>query len=180
MNLLRRGIRAIAVGLVVVVVCVQSAGSVTDARIQSSVAAAMEQGEEMTKHAKGTFEVKVTPEPPEDKGEGSTLGRMSLDKQFHGDLEGTSKGQMLTAGTDVKGSAAYVAIERVTGTLNGRKGSFVLQHSGTMSKGNLQMSVTVVPDSGSGQLAGLAGKMTINAAEGKHSYDFECTLPETP
>ena len=147
---------------------------------QSPGTTATQKGAEMTKHATGTFEVKVTPDPPEDKAEGSTLGRMSLDKQFHGDLEGTSKGQMLTAGTEVKGSAAYVAIERVTGTLNGRKGSFVLQHSGTMSKGSLQMSVTVVPDSGSGQLAGLAGKMTITAAEGKHSYDFEYTLPETP
>jgi len=105
---------------------------------------------------------------------------MSGEKQFHGDLEGTSKGQMLTATTDVKGSAGYVAIERVTGTLHGRSGSFVLQHSGTLTKGAAQQSITVVPDSGTGQLVGIAGKMTITIADGKHSYDFEYTLPKAP
>jgi hypothetical protein len=154
-------------------------GSLAHAQIQSSATTPAQKGADVTKHATGTFEVKVNPEPPEDKAEGSTLGRMSLDKQFHGDIEGTSKGQMLTAGTDVKGSAGYVAIERVTGTLNGRKGSFVLQHSGTMSKGALQMSIIVVPDSGTGELVGLAGKMTIIIAEGKHSYGFEYSLPDT-
>ena len=87
---------------------------------------------------------------------------------------------MLTAGTDVKGSAGYVAIERVSGTLQGRSGTFVLQHSGTMTRGAPQLSITVVPDSGTGQLAGLAGKMAIIIADGKHSYDFEYTLTETP
>jgi hypothetical protein len=153
-------------------------GSLAHARIQSSASAATQKGTDMTKHATGTFEVKAVPEPPEDTAEGSTLGRLSLDKQFHGDIEGTSKGQMLTAGTDVKGSAGYVAIERVTGTLNGRKGSFVLQHSGTMSKGNFQLTITVVPDSGTGELVGLTGKMNIIIADGKHSYEFEYTLPE--
>jgi hypothetical protein len=153
-------------------------GSLAHAQIPSPAGAESHKGVDVTKHATGTFEVKVNPEPPEDKAEGSTLGRMSLDKQFHGDIEGTSKGQMLTAGTDVKGSAGYVAIERVTGTLNGRKGSFVLQHSGTMSKGALQLSITVVPDSATGELVGLAGKMTIIIAEGKHSYDFEYSLPD--
>jgi hypothetical protein len=152
-------------------------GSLAYARRQSPATTAAQKAD-VTKHAKGTFEVKVNPEPPEDKAEGSTLGRMSFDKQFHGDIEGTSKGQMLTAATDVKGSAGYVAIERVTGTLNGRKGSFVLQHSGTMSKGALQMSIIVVPDSGTGELVSLAGKMTIIIAEGKHSYDFEYSLPD--
>jgi hypothetical protein len=85
---------------------------------------------------------------------------------------------MLTAGTDVKGSAGYVAIERVTGTLHGRTGAFVLQHTGTMSRGTYQLSVTVVPDSGTGQLLGLAGKFNITIADGKHSYDFAYTLPE--
>ncbi len=113
------------------------------------------------------------------KPEAPTLGQMSLDKQYHGDLEGASKGQMLTAGTDVKGSAGYVAMERFTGTLNGRKGSFVLQHTGTMNRGALQLSVTVVPDSGTGELVGLTGKMAIIIADGKHSYDFEYTLPDT-
>ena len=134
----------------------------------------------MATHASGTFEVKLVPQPPDDKAEGSILGRMSIDKQFHGDLEGTAKGQMLTAGTDVKGSAGYVAIERVTGTLHGRRGSFILQHSGSLTRGAAQQSITVVPDSGSGQLVGLAGKMTVTIVDGKHSYDFEYTLPAAP
>jgi hypothetical protein len=132
----------------------------------------------MSAHATGPFEVKLTPQ--EDKFEPS-IGRMTLDKQFHGDLEATSKGQMLAASTEVKGSAGYVAIERITGTLrtpNGvRSGSFILQHSGTLTKGAPQLSVTVVPDSGTGDLVGLTGKMDIKIAEGKHSYDFEYTLP---
>jgi len=134
----------------------------------------------MAAHATGTFEVKLTPQPPEDKAEGSTLGRMSGDKQFHGDLEGTSKVQMLTAMTDVKGSAGYVAIERVIGTLHGHTGSFVLQHSGSSNRGATQLSITVVPDSGTGQLVGITGKMTITITDGKHSYDFEYTLPKAP
>ena len=130
----------------------------------------------MTTRASGTFEVKL--DPQEDKAGDPTLGRMSLDKQFHGDLEATSKGQMLTAGTAVQGSAGYVAIERVSGTLKGRSGTFALQHSGTMTRGTPQLTITVVPDSGTGQLAGLAGRMTINIADGKHSYEFEYTLAE--
>jgi hypothetical protein len=134
----------------------------------------------MTTHATGTFEVKMFPLQPEDKAEGSTLGRMSIDKQFHGDLEATSKGEMLSAMTAVQGSAGYVAIERVTGKLHGRSGSFVLQHAGTMTRGEPRLSVTVVPDSGSGQLVGLTGQMTINIAEGQHSYVFDYTLPNNP
>ena len=134
----------------------------------------------MTTRASGTFEVKLTPQTPDGKAEDATLGRMSIDKQFHGDLEAISKGEMLTAGTGVKGSAGYVAIERVSGTLNGRSGSFVLQHSGTMTRGAPQLTVTVVPDSGTSQLVGLAGKMAINIADGKHSYDFEYAIAETP
>jgi hypothetical protein len=134
----------------------------------------------MASHASGTFEVTLKPEAPDDKAEGSALGRMSIDKQFHGDLEATSKGEMLTAGTGVKGSAGYVAIERVSGTLHGRRGTFILQHSGTMTRGAPQLTITVVPDSGTGQLVGLAGQMTIKIADGKHSYDFEYTLAETP
>jgi hypothetical protein len=130
-------------------------------------------------HASGTFEVKLTPQAADD-GADATLGRMSIDKQFHGDLEGTSKGQMLSAMGSVKGSAGYVALERITGTLKGRSGSFVLQHSGTMTRGAPQLSVTVVPDSGTGQLVGLAGALTIKIDNGKHSYDFDYTLPETP
>jgi hypothetical protein len=133
----------------------------------------------VTSHASGTFEVKLTPQAADD-GADATLGRMSIDKQFHGDLEGTSKGQMLSAMGSVKGSAGYVALERITGTLKGRSGSFVLQHSGTMTRGAPQLSVTVVPDSGTGQLVGLTGALTIKIDNGKHSYDFDYTLPETP
>ena len=107
------------------------------------------------------------------------MGRMSIEKQFHGDLEGTSKGEMLTAGTSVKSSAGYVAIERVSGSLNGRKGTFALQHSGTMTRGTPQLMIAVVPDSGTGELTGLSGKMTIHIApDGKHSYEFEYSIGE--
>ena len=105
----------------------------------------------------------------------ATLGRFSLDKQFHGELEATGRGEMLTAGR-VEGSGGYVAIERVTGRLHGRAGSFVLQHTGTMQPGALQLSITVVPDTGTGELAGLAGKLAIEITGGQHFYDFEYTL----
>jgi hypothetical protein len=133
-----------------------------------------------TARATGTFEVKIDPQPAEPKAGGDALSRLLIDKQFHGDLEGTSKGTMLAAGTAVKGSAGYVALEIVTGTLKGHAGTFVFQHTGTMTRGVPQLSVTVVPDSGTGQLVGLTGKMNIIIADGKHSYDFEYTLAETP
>ena len=128
-------------------------------------------------HATGPFDVKLTPQ--DDKLDPS-LARMIIDKQFHGDLEGTSKGTMLSAGTAVKGSAGYVAIELVSGTLHGRTGTFVLQHSATMNRGAPSLSISVVPDSGTGQLTGLTGTMNIIIAEGKHSYDFSYSLPENP
>jgi hypothetical protein len=137
------------------------------------------QKEAVMTRASGTFEVKVSPQATDDKGD-PLLGRMSLDKQFHGDLEAISKGEMLSAATNVKGSAGYVAIERVSGTLQGRKGSFVLQHSGTMTRGVPQLTITVVPDSGTGQLTGLTGKMNINIVDGKHFYDFEYALADNP
>jgi Protein of unknown function (DUF3224) len=132
----------------------------------------------MTIHAQGTFDVKLTPQLPEDKSEGLTLGRMLIEKQFHGDLEALSRGQMLTGMTAVQGSGAYVAIERVTGTLNGHRGSFILHHLGIMVRGAPQLNVTVVPDSGTDELVGIAGTMTIIITDGKHSYDFAYTLPE--
>jgi hypothetical protein len=141
--------------------------------------AASQKGTSMPAHATGPFDVKLTPQ--DDKLD-PTLGRMTIDKHFHGDLEATSKGQMLTASTDVKGSAGYVAIERVTGTLRTSSGlhtgSFSLQHTGTLNRGTPELSVSVVPDSSTGQLAGLTGKMNIIISDGKHSYDFEYTLPE--
>ena len=128
--------------------------------------------------ASGTFEVKINPQS-EDKGDGSTMGRMSLDKQYHGDLEAAAKGEMLYASaTEVQGSGSYVAVERVTGKLHGKSGSFALAHKGSMSGGKQHMDITVVPDSGSGELAGITGAMKIIiTADGKHSYELAYTLP---
>jgi hypothetical protein len=123
--------------------------------------------------ATGTFEVIMNPLSSPD----SMPGRMSLDKQFHGDLEGVGKGEMLTALTSVDNSAGYVAIERVTGTLHGRIGSFVFQHTGIMNRGQQQLSITVVPDSGTEQLTGIAGHFSLTIVDGNHQYTFEYTLP---
>ena len=134
------------------------------------------QGKVMTNRASGTFEVKMS---PQDQGADMPVGRMMIDKQFQGDLVGASKGQMLMASSDsVKNSAGYVAIEKVTGTLNGRRGSFYLQHNGVMTRGVGELTITVIPDSGTDQLVGLRGKMNIIIAEGKHSYEFEYMLAE--
>ncbi|MCY1047228.1 DUF3224 domain-containing protein [Corallococcus sp. bb12-1] len=133
----------------------------------------------MTKRASGPFDVKLTPMAPEAGAVEAAPGRMNLDKRYHGALEATSQGQMLAVRTPVEGSAGYVAMEHVTGTLEGRGGTFALQHSGTMTRGAPQLVITVVPDSGTGELVGLAGSMTIDiAAGGKHSYDFQYTLPQ--
>ena len=131
----------------------------------------------MTRRATGPFDVKLTPQPFEGAPEGVKLGRMTIDKQFRGDLEGTSKGQMLSAGTEVGGSAGYVAIEHVTGTLHGRNGTFVLQHTGTVARGTPCLSITVVPDSGTGALTGLTGTMAIVMTGGTHAYEFDYALP---
>jgi len=130
----------------------------------------------MTKRASGTFEVKIVPQAPDAAIGDPTVGRLALDKQFSGDLEATSKGQMLAVRTEIQGSAGYVAMERVTGTLHGQSGTFALQHSGTMNRGAPQLVVTVVPDSGTGQLAGIAGTLTITIEGGKHSYDLDYTI----
>jgi hypothetical protein len=148
------------------------------AQLGHAPSSSAQKGMTMTKHVSGTFEVKVNPQKPDNKeAEAAKFGRMSLDKKFSGDLEATSKGEMLAAMTEVKGSAGYVAMERVSGTLGGRTGTFVLQHSGTMTRGFPQMSVQVVPDSGTGDLAGLAGSMTIKIEDGNHFYEFEYQLP---
>jgi len=128
-------------------------------------------------HASGTFEVKLNPQSSDEDADGTGLGRLTLDKQFHGDLSATSTGEMLSAGTSVKGSAGYVAIERVRGTLAGQSGTFILQHSGTMTRGTPQLTITVVPDSGTGGLEGISGTMAINIVNGKHFYEFDYTLP---
>jgi hypothetical protein len=134
----------------------------------------------MNRHATGSFDVKNAPLAPDDALTGTSIGRFGLDKQFHGDIEGTSKGEMLGTGDPGKGTAGYVAMEQVTGTLNGRTGSFALQHLGTMDHGKMTLTVTVVPGSGAGELSGISGTMTITIADRKHSYAFEYTLPESP
>ena len=128
----------------------------------------------MTSHASGTFEVKLEPEETLDKAAG--IARMSISKQFHGDLDADSKGEMI-ATMETNRSGAYAAIERVTGKLNGRSGSFVLLHNGTMTTDGQQLSVTVVPGSAKSELEGLAGSMTINIVDRKHFYEFDYTLP---
>lgn len=171
--------RGPSIGIGVIMVVCMSLGLAAHGQTNSAPNSSSK-GTAMATHAKGTFEVKLNPQTPDGKYEDSALSRMTIDKQFHGDLEGASKGQMLTAATETKGSGAYVAIERVTGTLKGRSGTFILQHGGTMTGGVPKLNVTVVPDSGTGQLVGLAGKMEIIIESGKHSYDFEYTLPAAP
>ncbi len=135
----------------------------------------------MTERISGTFDVTMGKEALHDAAEGSGIGRMSLAKQYHGDLDATGVGEMLAAMTATPGSAGYVAVEFVEGTLAGRSGSFFLQHSGTMDRGAPTLSVTVVPDSGTRQLTGLTGRLDIRIVEGKHYYDFEYALgaPDT-
>jgi len=148
------------------------------ARAQTTAPATSAQQKEapVTNHAVGPFDVKVVKQ--EDPDADNSVGRFTLDKQYHGDLDATAKGQMLTASTEVKGSGAYVAVERVNGTLKGRDGGFALAHIGTMAQNVPSLTINIVPDSGTGQLKGIAGKMTITIApDGKHSYDLEYTLP---
>jgi predicted flavoprotein YhiN len=133
-------------------------------------------------HVSGPFDVKVTPQKPDTQiARAAALGRLTIDKRYHGDLEATAKGEMLATQTETKGSAGYVALERVTGTLQGQSGSFVLQHSATMERGAAHSSITVVPDSGTGQLAGLTGEMHIHIdPEGRHSYEFDFRIEPRP
>jgi hypothetical protein len=130
----------------------------------------------ITAQARGTFDVQLHPLAMEDIAKEAMLGRMSIDKQFHGDLDGTSKGQMLTAGTPVAGSAVYGAVERVTATLGGRRGTFALHHTGIMDRGKPSLTIRVVPDSGTGELSGLSGSMTIDIKDGAHFYVFDYSI----
>lgn len=136
----------------------------------------------MSQHVSGPFDVKITPQKPDTQiARAANLARLTIDKRYHGDLEAIAKGEMLAAQTDTKGSAGYVALERVTGKLNGRSGSFVLQHNGIMNRGMAELSVTVVPDSGAGELRGLSGKMRIVIApDGAHSYEFDFKFEPAP
>ncbi|RDZ26108.1 DUF3224 domain-containing protein [Lysobacter silvisoli] len=134
----------------------------------------------MSRHIHGAFDVKMNPQAA-DEGASDGLGRMRLDKRYHGELEASGQGQMLAFRSAVAGSAGYVAMERVEGTLGGRRGSFVLQHSGTLDRGAAQLDLNVVPDSGTGELTGLRGRMSIVIAEGgEHYYDFDYELAEAP
>jgi len=132
----------------------------------------------MMTRATGSFEVSMKPLSPPDEAGGTSLGQMALEKTYAGDLVAVGEGAMLTAVTSTKGSAGYVAIERVTGTLDGRTGSLVFQHSGTMHRGTQELSITVVPDSGTEELTGISGRFTINIVDGTHHYDFEYSLPQ--
>ena len=131
----------------------------------------------MSLHAEGTFEVKNSPLAADEAVTGTAIGRFGLDKQFHGNLEANSKGEMLGAGNPATGTAGYVAIEQVTGTLNGRSGSFALQHFGTMVENKFDLIVRVVPGSGTDELTGISGAMIIAVANGKHSWKLDYTLP---
>jgi hypothetical protein len=129
--------------------------------------------------ASGPFEVQLAPQPLSEVAQLSGLGRMSLDKRYHGALEATSSGEMIAFRSATPGSAGYVAMETVRGTLAGRAGSFVLQHSSTLNRGQAVQSITIVPDSGTEALTGLAGRMTIDiAAGGAHAYRLEYALPD--
>jgi hypothetical protein len=130
------------------------------------------------KRATGSFEVTLQPLPNAEVTADTLFGRLLLTKKFSGDLVASARGQMLSAMTLVKGSAGYVAIDQVTGELDGRKGSFVLQHSGAMNRGKQSLSIMVVPDSGTEDLAGISGTLSINVIDGKHFYDFIYSIPE--
>ncbi len=126
--------------------------------------------------ARGTFDLKSVPQEPYDNADGISIGRVSITKVFVGDIAGTSTLEMIGARTAVKGSAGYVAIERVTASVGGKSGSFVLQHSGTMNRGEASLAVTVVPDSGTGELTGIAGSLKIDMTDGKHLYTFDYSV----
>jgi hypothetical protein len=130
------------------------------------------------KRATGSFEVSLQPLSNTDVTADAMFGRLLLTKTFSGDLTATARGQMLSAMTTVKGSAGYVAIDHVTGELDGRRGGFVLQHSGAMERGMQRLSIMVVPDSGTGELSGLSGTLSINVIDGKHFYDFIYSIPD--
>lgn len=144
--------------------------------IQGDGRSANTREQDMTQRATGRFEVKMQPQSDRDEA-GTALARFALDKVFSGDLEGEGHGEMLSARSAVAGSAAYVAIEAVSARLHGRSGGFVLVHRGWMDRGQQALSIEVVPDSGSGALAGIAGTLAIRIEDGVHSYDFDYTLP---
>jgi hypothetical protein len=141
-------------------------------------AAAGPQSKPMTSRATGTFDVTIKPQDADDYADGKAMGRMAIDKQYHGDLVGSAKGQMLTAMGDQQ-SAAYVAVEKFSGQLRGRTGTFAMHHTGVMTRGAPSLAIAIVPDSGTGELIGIAGTLAIDIAkDGTHSYTLQYTLPE--
>lgn len=149
----------------------------THSQAQASATGTPPKDHVKSRHAEGTFDVKTPTLAADDATTGTQIARYSIEKQYHGGLDATGKGEMLGAGDPSSGNAGYVAIEQVTGTLNGQKGSFALQHIGSMKEGGFKLLVVVVPGSGSGELAGIGGTLTITVANGKHSYSFDYTLP---
>lgn len=163
---------ALALVMITPLVALLPTGCASD--MHSSAESAMsKRNTTMTHRATGRFDVSLAPQSDDERVAGAGIGRMTIAKQFHGDLEATSSGQMLGVRTAVQGSAGYVAMERVVGTLGGRRGSFVLQHSSTMKRGTPHQSITVVPDSGTDELTGLVGTMTIDMVDGEHRYNFD-------
>jgi hypothetical protein len=158
-----------------VILCTLGAGALASGPAQAQHPTQKEPS--MAHHAAGSFDVKTTPIAANDATEATSIGRYALVKQYHGDLDATAKGEMLGAGDPSSGSAGYVAIEQVTGTLAGRTGSFALQHSGVMDSSGLKLSVSVVPGSGTGQLKGLGGTLVITNASGHHTYQLDYSLP---
>jgi hypothetical protein len=133
-----------------------------------------------TRTAQGTFDVEMTPEGKDDRSDGNILGTAVVEKRFHGDLDGSGRGRMSSARTLVSGSAGYVMIERVRGTLDGRSGTFLLQHSGVLNRGAAEARIQVVPDSGTGDLTGMTGRLEIQIRNGQHEYTLRYTLPPAP
>jgi hypothetical protein len=152
-------------------------GLASAGQAQAPASAPVQKDAAMSHHAQGSFDVQTKPLAADGALAGTPVGRYSLEKQYHGDLDATAKGEMLGAGDLAKGVAGYVAIEQVSGTLQGHTGSFALQHNATMDGGKFNMAIAVVPGSGAGELAGIAGTLTIVIADGKHSYTFDYSLP---
>ncbi|MEO8360686.1 MAG: DUF3224 domain-containing protein [Vicinamibacteria bacterium] len=168
-----RFIRAITLGAIF-------SAAAASAQTPPPTAPAVQKGTVMTAQANGTFDVKVKPLPEDEKVAGVKVGRLSIDKEWKGDMVGTSKGEMMTTGGEVKGSAGYVAVEIMDVTLAGRKGTFTLMHHATMKgDADFKMLIVVVPDSGTGDLKGISGALTIIIEGKNHSYKFDYTLPES-
>ncbi len=152
-------------------------GTAIQAQIGNESAALEHKGETIMRNATGTFDIQLTPQPSSGQASTPVVNRLTINKHFTGDLEASSTGEMLSVTTEVKGSAGYVAIELVNGSLSGRSGTFVLQHSGLMDRGNPQATIAIVPDSGTGGFIGLKGTMAIRMEAGKHFYDLKYSLP---